>query len=184
MAIYTTISINADDAVCTDGSTDVGVNDLGGLHIPLAGEMRTNGDNDGGRQWECVNCDSALYDGSGSGEPTMWLSDVDESPDCPCAPYGEPGGINGQHVPEAVPLSWANSVSVNFDDSTNDAITVMISVGDPRGAFGMRVERARYTNDDGTQVDELRLSVPHPTDSTPHAKLTDMNGRGYYRIGG
>lgn len=184
MTIYTTISINADEV--TADENEVHVNDLGGLHVPLAGEARTNGDTDTGREWECVNCDSALInanDGHGEAAP-LWLSDDDEEAACPCAPYGEPGGINGDHVPAVVPLSWANSVSVEFDDSVADAVTVMISVGDPRGAFAMRVERARYTNDDGTEVDELRLSVPHPTDDMGHMPLTEINERGYYRIGG
>lgn len=56
-----------------------------------------------------------------------------------------------------------------------DRVDLHVSVGDPRGAFNMRVEVDRETG-------ELRLSLPHPEDSLPHMGLVPLASPGYYRV--
>ncbi len=80
---------------------------------------------------------------------------------------------NGYELDESEPLSWVNSARVSLNREW-DSVTVMISVGDPRGAFAMTVVR----KPDGS----LMLEVPDPSDSLPHAKLTQI-APGTFRIG-
>lgn len=77
------------------------------------------------------------------------------------------------HEWDEVPLHWVNSASIHADPSC-DRIMVTISVGDPRGAFVMSVERMS----DG----ELRLSVPHEHMSMPHMPLQER-GPGWFKVG-
>ena len=109
-----------------------------------------------------------------------YCGETDPDPDDLCM---SPESEDDRHSPEqwTPPLSWANSARIEADPD-GDTLTVTISVGDPRGAFAMRVERMRYINDDGEDVEELRLSVPHPDDSLPHMTLTPLASPGYYRI--
>lgn len=67
---------------------------------------------------------------------------------------------------------FVNGASLHF---SSDAVLARISVGDPRGAFVMKVERCA----DG----ELRLSVPHPSDPMPHMGLSPLASPGYYKVG-
>lgn len=175
------------------------------VHVSLAGEARCNGDADTGAEWRCVGCGVALIQGSeplAPSEPGVcaWKDVEDESTTCTyhrclhchgsgdvCVPCADPesvaegdtckacdgAGFYG-HEPEPVPLSWANSAAIDLDPE-QDRISVRISVGDPRGAFVMTVERM----DDG----ELRLSLPHPDHSLIHLPLTALASPGYYRIG-
>lgn len=70
------------------------------------------------------------------------------------------------------PSNWCNNAAIRIHE---DRITVTISVGDPRGAFAMSIHRG----EDG----DLRLSVPDPSDSLPHMKLTQLSP-GFFRVGG
>ncbi|MBB5801302.1 hypothetical protein F4560_001070 [Saccharothrix ecbatanensis] len=104
---------------------------------------------------------TGYVDSSGESECWSYVPSVDEGPDV------------GPHVPERVPLAWVNSAAINVDE-TEDAVTVSISVGDPRGAFCFQVRRVR---DDapGELAGRLVLHVPHPGDSTPHKPLTALH---------
>ena len=107
---------------------------------------------------ECSDCGATFYwDGSGwDGEHDAECEEgIDETPP---ALIDE---INGAHV-------WADQ----------DAVTVSISVGDPRGGFVMRIERIML--DDGSH--ELRLSVPSDQDGMPHMNLEPLASPGYYRV--
>lgn len=76
------------------------------------------------------------------------------------------------HDWETIPLHWANSASIHARPD-RDEIQVTISVGDPRGAFVMTVER----RDDG-----LYLSVPHAGMGMSHMPLTERSA-GWFKVG-
>jgi len=102
----------------------------------------------------------------------------DDDPDDVCM---SPQSEDDRHAPIPAPLSWVNSVHA-FIDPQRDEVWVSISVGDPRGAFVMRAERMRWTDDDGDH-DEIRLSVPSPDQSLLHMPLTPLASPGYFRVG-
>ena len=81
---------------------------------------------------------------------------------------------------ELAPESWCNGAGVEIKA---DSVDVWISLGDPRGAFVMRAERMRYTDHDGRKVDEIRLSVPHPSAGWLHLPLTPLGSEGHYKVG-
>lgn len=87
---------------------------------------------------------------------------------------------SGYTMNPADPLSWANSVSVDMNPE-DDAITVAISTGDPRGAFTMTIRR--IPDDAPTNAGALVMSVPYPEDSTPHESLHQIRP-GAYMVGG
>lgn len=101
-----------------------------------------------GKDTDCPNCD-------GTGE----------CPDC------DNDGDIEVHDWERIPFHWINSASIHVE---NDHVDVTISVGDPRGAFVMRLER----HSDG----ELRLSVPHERMALPHMPL-QQRGPGFFKVG-
>ncbi len=72
---------------------------------------------------------------------------------------------NGYEINPKSPLSWMNSARMIVDEA-EDSVSLLVSVGDPRGAFCMTVRR----KDDGTIV----LHVPHEKDSMPHMDLKDI----------
>ncbi len=73
----------------------------------------------------------------------------------------------------AAPLGWANSAAITLDRK-DDAITLSVSVGDPRGAFTLTVRRLS----DGTLV----MHVPYVNESFQHMPLTLLH-EGTYKIG-
>lgn len=111
--------------------------------------------------------DRALYRCSGCGEETdqddIVTFGVEE-----CDGYSE----IEIHEWEAIPLNWVNSASIHAR-TDRDEIQVTISVGDPRGAFVMAVER---------REDGLYLSVPHAGMGMSHMPLTERSA-GWYKIG-
>ena len=64
-----------------------------------------------------------------------------------------------------------NSAAIDW---SGDSLALSVSVGDPRGAFVLIVRQL----DDGTRL----MHVPHPDDSMPHMRLTELHP-GTYRIG-
>jgi hypothetical protein len=88
----------------------------------------------------------------------------------------DPGGdsdlTEGPHDPERIPLSWCNSAAVHADES-QDAVTVSISVGDPRGAFTFTIQRVP---DDvtGDVAGHLIMHTPYPGEPLPHMDLTPL----------
>jgi Zn ribbon nucleic-acid-binding protein len=100
-----------------------------------------------------------------------------EGTECPaCETEG-----HGAHDWEPPLHAWVNSAGISVSD---DEIVLRVSVGDPRGAFVMRLERVNYrpADSDGTEAPELRLSVPTPADGMPHMGLVPLGSAGYYRI--
>lgn len=164
------VSITADDVgVPGRQELDVGVIGLESIHVSGPGEDRANGDEIGGAEWYCRACGGPLNE-------DRFL--VEDSP----SPESCPATDDGHHEPEPIPLSWLNSVNV-FTDAEKDQVTVMISVGDPRGGFAMTVERVWLHDEYGNVThNELRLSVPHDTDGMPHMPLKSLNDRGYYKV--
>jgi hypothetical protein len=73
------------------------------------------------------------------------------------------------------PFSWVNSAGLHFDES-KDQIDLSISLGDPRGAFVMRLRR----DDDG----RIYMEVPHPEELFLHLPLKPVNdpARGFYIV--
>lgn len=187
-----TVHISADSAEVgrAGHAEEVRTQGLESVRVPLAGEARCNGDEYMGAEVACHYCDRPLHRGAAG-----W---VDETDGAHCQSPEEPDPAH--HEPVPIPLSWANSAAISLDE-TEDRISVSISVGDPRGAFVLSVERLRFTCNSGsngpgrvvqscalghtapTPHNELRLSVPHPDDSQPHMPLTRLASAGYYRIG-
>lgn len=172
----------------TDGTVAIATLDGPMVHVSLPGE-------EGTAEYRCTECSETTGD-----EPvtyadgdTIPLSDQCHGVECEaCDGVGQiwPEGTtdfhgtestdcavckstgNGAHAWEPEPHGWANSARIDASDTYR--ITVTISVGDPRGAFAMSVER--------TPDGELTLSLPDPSDSMPHMGLVPLNGRGYFRI--
>jgi hypothetical protein len=74
---------------------------------------------------------------------------------------------------ERAPLGWCNSATIHLDRE-EDSVTVLISVGDPRGAFAFTVRRLQ----DG----RLIMHTPYPGESMPHLGLTEIRP-GTYEVG-
>ena len=111
--------------------------------------------------------------------PAVTILAPDHSPCCPEC------GADIDVQPHETDCPWDDwtpdtSIASAFNHAgveiREDSVDVHISIGDPRGAFVMRIERLS----DG----ELRLSVPTPDDSLLHCQLTQLGSPGYYRIGG
>lgn len=166
------MSIHADEVYGEAGEHDLfGVSGLEGVHVSLAGEARCNGDEEAGAEWRCTLCGEAVTD-----ENSAEWQTLDGFANC------DQDGVAGPHDPERVPLSWVNSAGITLDESA-DTVSVRISVGDPRGAFVLSVEHLTYTDDEGVEHDELRLSLPSPEDGFLHMPLTALASPGYFRIG-
>lgn len=87
---------------------------------------------------------------------------------CPDSDSGD-----GPHDPDRIPLSWCNSAAVHADES-EDAVTVSISVGDPRGAFTFTIRRVP-DDLDGPLAGQLVLHTPYDGMSSPHMPLTPLH---------
>lgn len=74
---------------------------------------------------------------------------------------------------ERAPLGWLNSATIHLDRE-DDACHVLISCGDPRGAFAMTIRRL----DNGNLV----MHVPYPRDSMLHMPLAEHH-EGTYKVG-
>nr|WP_042178998.1 hypothetical protein [Kibdelosporangium sp. MJ126-NF4] len=80
---------------------------------------------------------------------------------------------DGPHDAERVPLSWCNSATLSTDQ-TDDAVTVSISVGDPRGAFTFTIRRVP-DHVDGPLAGQLIMHVPYEDMTSPHMPLTQLH---------
>lgn len=80
---------------------------------------------------------------------------------------------------ESIGMHFNGAGVIVREDAHRSEVQVWISVGDPRGAFCMTLELVNV----GDHKGELRLSVPQPGEGMGHMDLTELNGRGYYRIG-
>lgn len=153
---YNHIQIRAEDVLAYklhDGDVDTEVDDLSSIHLAI---------NDQGIEHVvCGTCRAPLTDPTGCHQ---WHDD-DGHWLCREAADG------GPHTPEPEPLSWINSASI-WPNPEENAITVAISVGDPRGAFEMTIRRVGG---------HLLLDVPHPDTSGLHLPIQALRP-GTYRI--
>lgn len=160
MTLYTSEFGEArDDVTVTDPDERPGwyvtVNEGLDVFASGPGERSTNGE-PGGETWRCTSCGETV---------TYKPDDPEECNDDP------------DHTWEPIPLSWANSAHITFDDA-DDAIHVSVSVGDPRGRFVFTVRRWR--NDEGE--DALLIHTPYPGEGMPHMPLTEIRP-GTYQVG-
>lgn len=86
-----------------------------------------------------------------------------------------PGAVNGTQTDadEKAPLGWINNAAITLDRG-EDAVTLTISVGDPRVAFAFTVRRLP----DGRLV----MSLPYPGETWLHMPLRKLQ-EGTYEIG-
>ena len=89
-------------------------------------------------------------------------------------------GDNAEHGPDPAPLSWRNSASIR-PDIDSDAVTVTISVGDPRGAFCFTL-RQIPTDVEGRLAGRLVMHTPYPGEPMPHLRVNERDP-GTYVIG-
>lgn len=107
--------------------------------------------------WEaeptCQHCGEAIEDEGGeiyihteSGEPwcdeTDWLQAVSEADDAEEGESADPADYYESTFAEPVtgPATWCNSAAISVSEE-EDSVSVLISVGDPRGAFAMTVRK-------------------------------------------
>jgi len=142
-------------------------------------------------QWRCVHCDQVWDEADDSAEDECPEGECTCEGDCPdehdtaaCEACSS-GRLDEcdiamsecerphEVVKEHVPLGWVNSAGMEFNED-DDSVTVSISTGDPRGAFGMTIRRT----DDG----KLIMHVPYPGEPFAHEELTELH-TGTYRVG-
>jgi hypothetical protein len=104
---------------------------------------------------------------------------VSTSGDRDCVDADPDDGVT-VHDAERVPLSWCNSAGIRLDES-QDSVTVMISVGDPRGAFVFTVRRVP-DDVDSDLAGQLVMYVPYPGEPAPHMPLSPLMD-GTYLVG-
>jgi hypothetical protein len=125
-------------------------------------------DTDYGPRHRCRACGEELIE-TNDGYET-------ESGEATCAdfqPLTDTDDETGPHDPERIPLSWCNSAAVHTNES-EDAITVSISVGDPRGAFTFTIRRIP-DDTDSDLAGRLVMHTPHASDPLPHMELTPLH---------
>jgi hypothetical protein len=115
--------------------------------------------------YRCVRCGDGVVE-TVSGYKT-------ESGCSTCIPDDEDSDDSTAHEVQRVPLSWANSASIDADED-GDSITVSISIGDPRGAFCFSVRRVP-DDADSDLAGRLVLHVPYPGEPSPHEQLTALH---------
>ena len=136
-----TLKINAECGTLTADNT-LDCMSLESVWVSMAGEARTNGDEVGGAEWRCVNCHDPLRDPEDDGYGPVYVSAENGLETCRDAV-----STDNRHVAERIPLSWANSVGIEFDEK-HDLVRFSISIADPRGA---RIRRA-LGRDTGTPL--------------------------------
>jgi hypothetical protein len=95
---------------------------------------------------------------------------VAEASENPCVSMRNDARENG-YPQEPGALSWMNSARLQVDVE-DDAITCLISVGDPRGAWAFTVRRLS----DG----RLAIHVPYPGEGMPHVEIEAAPWEGTY----
>lgn len=120
-------------------------------------------------KFKCLNCDEVFDEES--------EAVTSECPDAKCFGHEEDEEAHSDDcvLPHDLTeheeaFSWVNSASIHLDEE-KDQIDLAISLGDPRGAFVMRV----YRMPDG----QIRMEVPHPENWFLHLPLRPMGQGGY-----
>lgn len=127
------------------------------------------GYDDDNEQEPAINYPAVFLDGEQVGYETLPEPDELER-----VQVSFPDTENGYQTDEqgAAPLGWVNSATITLD-RRDDAVTLSISVGDPRGAFTLTVRRLP----DG----RLLMFAPHPTETMLHLPLAELRP-GVYEI--
>jgi hypothetical protein len=153
------------DAVTVESDqTKLSVDDIYSVNVPLFGEHEASGTTE--TAFICEYCNDPMA--------SLEATETEDGDDV-CA-YNSAHDDEGEEAPHHAirkPLTWANSAGIRFDEE-EDRIQVSISVGDPRGALVMEV----WMGEDGN----LRLSVPHHSDSSKHVEMKHEHD-GYYVLG-
>ncbi|MCP3800710.1 hypothetical protein NLX83_15690 [Allokutzneria sp. A3M-2-11 16] len=116
--------------------------------------------------YRCARCGADLDD-TGDG-----FSGADGDTLCPDYENEDGDPDDGPHEPQAIALAWANSATIVTNEA-EDSITVLISVGDPRGAFAFTVRRV--PDDAPSHGGALILHTPYPGESLPHRPLSELH---------
>jgi hypothetical protein len=124
-------------------------------------------------QYRCRDCGVDLVETTGGFLP----ADGGDEDDCPALPADDDPR---PHDPERIPLSWCNGARITTDEA-DDAITVALSVGDPRGGFAVTIRRIP---DDapGDLAGRLVMHTPYPGEPLPHEQLSPLHP-GTYLVG-
>lgn len=127
-------------------------------------------------QYRCRWCDAVFADEDAAEGDSCLEAECSKGHDCDEVeePDEEECWFAHDLVEEDEPLSWVNSAGIHIDEEA-DQVDVTVSVGDPRGAFVMRLYRA----EDG----KVRMEVPHPEQGFLHEPLREINPRGVYEVG-
>ena len=121
-------------------------------------------DTDTDTEFRCATCGTNLVETSGG------FVDDNGDRDCPDHFPDDPDtDSTGPHTPERVALSWCNSASIRTDES-DDAITLSLSTGDPRGAFTFIIRRVP-DDADSPLAGRLLLHMPYPGEPMAHEPL-------------
>lgn len=126
-------------------------------------------------QYRCRKCDSIFpVEEDADDDPCLDSECIVHTGDENCDDHGcEYAGHD--LVSEEEPLAWVNSAGIHIDEE-NNRVDVSISVGDPRGAFVMRL----YKDRDGG----IYMEVPYPGEPWAHMPLAPVNegSRGFYIV--
>jgi hypothetical protein len=151
------------------------------FHTVPEGVWDVDGPDDLPAEWDEFTRETVRdFDWSAPTEPNVPTVDVDgepvelDDPDLDRVTVAFNAAIDrGQsEAQERGPLGWINSAQIVLDRQ-EDAVSVRISVGDPRGAFSMTVRR----HADGT----LHLSVPFEGEPAEHCALRRIS-HGHYVV--
>lgn len=162
-------NINMSGDLESDDSQIIVANDLDHLSVQLS--INEEGDL---AQFRCANCGEESDDQTG--DPCDGSSKFQDCPEHIVDEDGDCESCDGSgeieiHDWESIPLHWVNSAGIHARPD-RDEIQVTISVGDPRGAFVMTVERHNGV---------LYLSVPHAGMGMSHMPLGERSP-GWFKI--
>jgi hypothetical protein len=119
-------------------------------------------------KYRCSACGADLAETPGG------FDDDNGDRDCPAYQPDDPDAdVTGPHLPERVALSWCNSAAIDTDEA-DDAITLRLSTGDPRGAFTITIRRVP---DDANSplAGLLLMHTPYPGQPMPHEPVHPLH---------
>ncbi|MCM3883145.1 hypothetical protein [Frankia sp. R82] len=143
-----------------DGTTVTSLNDDSTIEVIFGADI----------EFRCSACGADLT------ETSDGFDDDNGESDCPAyLPDDTDTGTDGSgpHTPERVALSWCNSAGIRSNE-TDDAITLSLSTGDPRGAFTLTIRRVP-DDADSPLAGRLLLHLPYPGEPMPHDALHPLH---------
>jgi hypothetical protein len=127
----------------------------------------------GTEAWECEICgEEFTEEGDADGEECTYAECAVHTGDENCDDHE--CSFPHDLAKTTEPFSWVNHASILIDEE-KDQVDLAISLGDPRGAFVMRLYR---DSRDG----RIRMEVPHPEGMFLHAPLKPMLSPGGYIV--